>query len=134
MPVELSDFFGEWRIDRDIRQHSGGAGRFEGTAVWTPEAGGAVYTETGFLSLPGQGRFQAERSYVWDHDLRVCFDDGRFFHQVPPKGGEAAHWCDPDQYDASYDFDSWPNWSCTWRVQGPRKDYTMISRYSPTSS
>ena len=76
-----------------------------------------------------QGRFRAERRYLWGPDLTVCFEDGRFFHQVPPEGGQAAHWCDPDQYEVSYDFRAWPDWQTRWRVVGPRKDYAMVSWY-----
>jgi hypothetical protein len=72
----------------------------------------------------------AERRYLWDEKLNIYFEDGRFLLQVPALGGVAAHWCDPDQYIASYDFTDWPKWSCTCRIRGPRKDYTLHSRYS----
>ncbi|MBS0123917.1 trigger factor [Aestuariicoccus sp. KMU-90] len=126
---QLADFLGDWQIARDIRHADGSAARFEGRATWWTEGDGAICLESGTLILPGQGAFQAERRYLWAADLSVRFDDGRFFHAVPPEGGQAAHWCDPDQYDADYDFSAWPDWSCTWRVRGPRKDYTMSSRY-----
>lgn len=127
----LQDFIGDWLIERDIRPVDGPQAHFTGRATWQPEVGGALYTETGQLHMPGQGTFEAERKYRWDNDLRVFFQDGRFFHVVPSQGGDSAHWCDPDQYDASYDFENWPLWSCRWRVKGPRKDYEMISRYRP---
>jgi hypothetical protein len=50
----------------------------------------------------------AKRRYLWDEKLNIYFEDGRFLHQVPVLGGVAAHCCDPDQYDASYDFTDWP--------------------------
>jgi hypothetical protein len=60
----------------------------------------------------------------------VYFADGTFFHRfaLSPQP-EAAHFCAPDQYDVTYNFTDWPHWSSTWRVKGPRKDYTMQSRY-----
>ena len=130
-PRCLSDFLGTWQLQRQIRHGDGSTARFEGRAQWRATPAGADYVETGALILPGQGRFEAERRYLWGPDLRICFDDGRFFHQVPPLGGEAAHWCDPDQYYALYDFADWPAWSCRWRVRGPRKDYEMHSHYRP---
>lgn len=124
----LIDFMGHWTLTRSIAHADGTEGRFEGTAVWTPDGEGARYHETGHLILP-QARFAAERRYTWDADLNVFFEDGRFFHAVPRVGGEAAHWCDPDQYDVSYDFSTWPRWSCRWQVLGPRKNYVMTSVY-----
>ncbi|WP_299929024.1 DUF6314 family protein [uncultured Pelagimonas sp.] len=127
---QLSDFLGVWSLERDIRQADGSQAHFEGTARWDADDDGANYLEMGQLVMPGQGQFRSERRYRWGNDLRVYFDDGRYFHSVPADGGESAHWCDPDQYDASYDFGQWPNWSCQWTVRGPRKDYVIVGRYS----
>jgi hypothetical protein len=74
-------------------------------------------------------RFLGERRYLWALDLSVLFEDGRFFHKVPPLGGATAHWCDPDQYDGMYDFSDWPEFAVTWHVRGPRKDYRMETQY-----
>ncbi|MGH1413029.1 MAG: DUF6314 family protein [Pelagimonas sp.] len=126
---QLSDFLGSWSLERDIQHADGNQAQFHGQATWTADRDGANYLETGELVMPGQGVFRSERRYRWDRDLRVFFDDGRYFHTVPALGGETAHWCDPDQYDASYNFENWPHWSCQWRVRGPRKDYEMTSRY-----
>ena len=118
-------------MTRVIRGATGGTGHFIGAAQWRPDGDGALYVETGELVLPS-GRFAATRRYRWGRDLSVWFDDGRFFHKVPADGGDAAHWCDPDQYDVHYDFADWPNWQVRWQVRGPRKDYTMVSRYVPS--
>ena len=126
----LGDFEGRWALSREIRPASGAAGRFEGEAEWQPSEGGLAYVERGLLMLEGHAPMQAERRYFWEEGLNVYFDDGRFFHQVPPEGGEAAHWCDPDQYDVTYDFMQWPRFETKWQVRGPRKDYEMISFYS----
>ncbi len=130
-PRRLADFLGTWALEREIRDADGSTGVFEGRAVWTVEAPGALCHESGTLSLPGQGRFHAERRYRWDADLLVYFEDGRPFHQVPPMGGTARHVCDPDLYIVTYDFADWPRWRTVWRVTGPRKDYRMSSRLAP---
>ncbi|WP_188790522.1 DUF6314 family protein [Salipiger pallidus] len=126
----MAEFIGEWSLEREISQADGGQARFEGMAEWRASGGGADYLERGELVMP-TGRFAAERRYRWESDLSVWFDDGRFFHQVPEAGGETGHWCDPDQYDVSYDFSLWPLWLVRWQVRGPRKDYVMVSRYAP---
>ena len=128
-PRVLADFEGAWELSRDVVQDGGPPARFHGRAVWTPTGDGLDYVETGTLEIVGQGRFAAERRYHWGSDLRVYFDDGRFFHQVPPSGGETGHWCDPDQYDVTYDFADWPRFTADWTVRGPRKSYRMASHY-----
>jgi len=126
----LDDFAGVWALSRVIEQESLPPGRFEGTAIWTPHREGLAYIEDGTLTISGQTPMAATRRYLWKPDLSVWFDDGRYFHSVPARGGETDHWCDPDDYRVQYDFGDWPAFVVTWRVQGPRKSYTMISRYS----
>ncbi|APZ53365.1 DUF6314 family protein [Salipiger abyssi] len=126
--ANLDAFFGEWELERQIRHHDGGIARFEGTALWVPKGMGALYIERGTLVMP-QARYHSERRYLWDRALRVYFEDGRFFHQVPAEGGQAEHRCPPDTYAVFYDFGAWPVWTTRWHVSGPRKDYVMLSRY-----
>ncbi|KUF11504.1 DUF6314 family protein [Pseudoponticoccus marisrubri] len=132
-PRELADFLGQWALSREIRHDDGSAARFDGLAEWRPEGDGALYVEQGTLEMPGQGRFAAERRYRWAADLAVFFEDGRYFHQVPARGGTDTHWCDPDRYEVSYDFADWPRWQARWRVRGPRKGYVMVSSYRPAA-
>jgi len=124
---QLADFEGHWALSRQIVPAVGPEARFEGTAVWTPEG---AYAEEGLLHVQGQTPMRAERRYVWDAELNVYFEDGRFFHRVPAEGGETGHWCAPDQYDVCYDFADWPRFEARWKVFGPRKNYEMISHYS----
>tara|TARA_R110000851_G_scaffold27584_1_gene77446 strand:+ start:813 stop:1253 length:441 start_codon:yes stop_codon:yes gene_type:complete len=127
--ITLDDFAGVWALERTIQHEDGTGARFTGHAVWRPDANGLAYHETGEMVLAEGVRFMAERRYLWSADLSVWFEDGRFFHNVPPHGGPTAHWCDPDQYDGHYDFADWPNFRITWRVRGPRKDYRMETLY-----
>jgi hypothetical protein len=123
---QFADFLGQWRLARTILPAAGPEARFEGAAVWSEDG---AYAERGLLQIEGQVPMTAERRYHWDADLNVYFEDGRFFHRVPPEGGETGHWCDPDQYDGAYDFAQWPRFEVRWRVLGPRKNYEMISQY-----
>ena len=133
-PRALSDFEGAWQIMRDIRPETGGPARFEGQGVWTPDPDGLAYVERGTLTMAGAAPMHAERRYRWDADLSVYFDDGRFFHRVPATGGETEHWCDPDRYRVTYDFSEWPKFNVIWQVKGPRKAYTMLSRFTPLAT
>jgi hypothetical protein len=128
-------FEGQWRLERQIDdRRAGHTAQFSGVARIVRDAEGWAYAERGRLCLPGQAAIQAERRYQWrprsDTVIAVHFDDGRFFHDMPLAGGTAAHWCDPDQYDVTYDFTGWPLWSSLWVVRGPRKAYQMMSRYA----
>jgi len=133
-PRKLKDFEGGWQITRQIDQVAGPDAQFEGEALWAPDPAGLIYTENGWLTVARQPQMRAERSYRWDVDLCVHFLDGQFFHQVPPLGGDTSHWCDPDQYDVSYDFTTWPDFQVTWTVNGPAKSYRSTTQYSPQAA
>lgn len=132
MPTErrLADFLGRWVIAREIIPAEGPGASFSGHGEWRPFSGGAEYIETGVLHLQGAAPMTAERRYIWGADLSVRFEDGRPFHDVPPGGGQASHFCDPDTYVVQYDFADWPAFVVRYDVKGPRKDYVMISRYT----
>ena len=125
----LADFAGRWQLERRIVQRGGPAARFSGVAEWTGDGDALDLLERGTLHLGDQPPMQAERRYRWLADLTVLFEDGRYFHQVPAKGGPAGHWCAPDMYRVMYRFGRWPAFETVWRVRGPRKDYAMVSEY-----
>jgi hypothetical protein len=132
--IALSDFAGRWTVFRRIDDHlTNGQSRFEGAAIFTPSGPDLDYHETGTLFLPDGASLAAERRYRWtaeDGRIAVFFGDGRPFHRFGTRTAEAAHWCDPDTYRVSYVFTRWPDWTATWDVTGPRKDYRMVSHYS----
>ncbi|MEP0961900.1 MAG: DUF6314 family protein [Roseobacter sp.] len=125
----LADFEGEWRISRIIAPVQGPEAEFEGIAVWTVAPGGMSYREAGLMTVADHPPMQAERQYFWANDLSVFFDDGRFFHKVPSGGGQARHWCAPDDYLITYEFEHWPRFIVQWQVKGPRKDYRATTKY-----
>ncbi len=133
--LTLDDFLGEWSIERQIDDRRAGApASFSGTARFDPAESGLLYCETGQLFLPNAPPLAASRRYLWrqaEGRIHVLFEDGRAFHDFSPNFtvSAAGHSCDPDRYDVSYDFSDWPAWHCRWRVNGPRKDYVMDSRY-----
>ncbi|WP_284163156.1 DUF6314 family protein [Frigidibacter sp. SD6-1] len=135
MRVQLSDFEGLWRIERQIDDRLGGKpGRFSGTASFTPDGPLLRYRETGLLTYGDAAPFQAMRDYIWSADAEgivVAHGDGRPFHRFDTAHPmpEADHLCAPDLYRVRYDFTRWPDWQAEWHVSGPRKDYRMVSRY-----
>lgn len=127
----LADFEGRWQLARRILHADGPVATLEGTATWTREGASLIQSEEGELRMPGLAPLRATRAYRWHEGLDVHFEDGRFFHRVPAGGGSTRHLCDPDTYDVTYDFTDWPVFIVTWDVQGPRKAYHMVSRYTP---
>lgn len=132
----LEEFAGLWRLDRTIDDHRAGVVmRLLGEARFVPSGDGLDYSESGVLTAPGAPPLQATRRYRWEprgQGIAVLFEDGRPFHEFTPSGTvTASHWCDPDSYRVAYDFSAWPAWSSRWSVNGPRKNYTMQSRYNP---
>ncbi|AVL51629.1 trigger factor [Roseobacter denitrificans] len=127
---QLGDFEGSWTLSRRIMPRRGAGAVFEGTAIWSRAHGGLRYVEKGLMQIDGQAGMQAERRYFWSGELSVFFEDGRFFHNVPPHGGETEHWCDPDTYKGIYDFTRWPQFEVTWQVTGPKKDYLSKTLYT----
>ena len=140
LPVDLSAFAGRWDLRRTIRDRRAGRdGQGRGEAVLRPDAEGLVYEETLSLQFPGAPPMEARRRYLWraaPQGIAVSFEDGRPFHAIAlgKAAPDAAHWCDPDSYAVRYDFAGWPRWRATWEVAGPRKDYSMITDYSPAGA
>ena len=131
-------FEGHWAIRRDILDlDSEWLGRLEGQAVFAPQGNGLMlYREEGRLKFGGLEDVQATRDYRWQVHaggrVEVFFADGSAFHDFAFSYGraEASHYCDPDTYEVTYDFTRWPEWRAEWRVEGPRKDYRMVTVYS----
>ncbi len=134
-PQSISDFVGEWQVQRVIRDAKAGQiVHAEGLACLVPADDGLTYDETVTLRLPGQNDMTGTRRYLWrksEDGIAVHFDDGRFFHSLTLGGVQASdhHDCPPDSYDAAYDFSRWPVWSVRWTVTGPRKSYEMETEY-----
>lgn len=134
--MERGDLIGAWRLSRRVRPDQGPMARLDGEARVAPEAGGLRYREAGLLRLPGHAPMTAGRSYLWrvvPGGIAVAFEDGRPFHviDIAQARPEACHQCGADHYAVRYDLAGWPRWSSRWRVEGPRKAYTMVSRYAP---
>ena len=136
--MRLRSFTGAWALERAIEDvRAGRTGTPLGEARFTPAPDGLAYAEEGTLAFAGSPPMHATRRYLWRDGgagtIDVLFADGRFFHSFDADDAApaATHDCAPDSYRVRYDFSAWPRWQAEWRVTGPRKDYTMVSRFRP---
>lgn len=131
---QLSEFEGRWSVARVITDARAGLeGRFEGEAIWSPDADGLVQEERGVLHYGSAPPMQATRRYLWRQEagaLRVLFEDGRAFHTVPTDGSTALHDCPPDTYRVQYEFNGSESFITRWRVTGPRKDAILLTQFT----
>jgi hypothetical protein len=134
-PKRPEDFAGTWQLHRAISDRRGPDAVFEGRATLHPAGtDGLDYQEVGQMRVGDGAPLLAERRYGWRFDtagVAVSFADGRAFHRFVPEGHAQGsdHPCGADLYRVRYDFTRWPDWSATWEVTGPRKDYTSVSHY-----
>lgn len=127
---------GHWTLDRDIE----GEATFDGTASFSPHDSALRYLETGWMRLRGGTVFAARRGYLFGAlaaGFEVRFDDAgaALFHRielVEVAGlllGEAVHLCGEDRYRSRYAFAADGGFTVRHIVTGPRKDYTIRSRF-----
>lgn len=137
-PITLAQFAGQWSIDRCLEDRlADRVGHYAGTALFIWKEDALSYSETGELKFPDQPALSARQEYLWravGPNVRVSFTDGRPFHEFVLSGSEAtaSHWCDPDRYSVLYRFSDWPEWTATWIVRGPWKDYVSVTRFKRT--
>lgn len=132
--IGLDDLEGRWSVSRVIEDRRADLmGRFEGEAVWMPDANGLIQDEQGTLIYGTATPMQATRRYLWraqGPDLLVFFDDGRSFHTVPAPGDDALHDCPPDTYRVRYSFGAKDAFLTQWHVTGPRKDAVLRTQFT----
>jgi hypothetical protein len=106
-----------------------------GEACFTPEPDVLLYEEAGELVF-GAFRSEARREYRFciegDAVFSVLFTDGGFFHRAQVADGLACvhHDCAPDDYRGRYRITGPDGWMLSWRIQGPRKDLVIGTRFS----
>jgi hypothetical protein len=142
---------GVWAIDRDVHDRlSGQDGRYTGEATFALDGPGLSWVERGTLTMGGHvGRATRTMAVVpvdgsangatagtgtaaagprWE----VRFDDGRPFHPLDLSTGSCPvdHPCGEDHYAGWVRVEHPDLLVVSWRVVGPRKDHTIVSRYS----
>ncbi|EFA80556.1 hypothetical protein PPL_06495 [Heterostelium album PN500] len=95
------------------------------------EEKGLLFKEDG-TSCPVTQRY----IYCYEHEkINVYFDGNpptRLLHSLDFVNSALAtghHWCPPDNYDATYEFVSSSEFKLTYCVQGPKKNYRMITTF-----
>jgi hypothetical protein len=128
--VNPTDLLGGWHLSRRLRDRmSGVAGTVTGALLLTSEADEIVWREQGVLTVAA-ATYDVTRTYRlrdtadgwWVH-----FEDGRPFHPWLP-GHWVRHPCSADLYDGLVRLDSREAWRVLWRVSGPSKDQTILTR------
>ena len=109
------------------------ANRLVGTASFAPSPEGLLYQEDGVL-VGGGFRSPASQSYRFLTEgprASVRFRDGRLFHELDLACGAAhvRHACAPDMYRGRYRVRGANLWTSAWRVDGPRKQLLIVTRY-----
>lgn len=130
---------GVWQIDRQV--HDARArqdGTYVGTATFLHEADGLSWTERGelrmgtFVGVATRVMHVVPGRYGSVAPWEVRFDDGRPFHPLDLRGGACPvdHPCGEDHYAGWVRIEHEGLMVVSWRVVGPAKDHTILSRYT----
>lgn len=124
---------GPWAISRRILDlRLGIAGRLVGEGVFSARADGLRYVESGRLQF-GAYRGPASRTYLvaFPDQAMALFreEDGRDLYRLDLSNGFSAilHHCGSDCYRGRCRVLDEGRLSIGWRVEGPRKNYRMLS-------
>lgn len=131
---------GRWTVRRRLADlRSGGRGRFDGLASFTPDASdGLAYREEGELVWPTHTGHAGRELHFTDRGtgrLLVAFSDGRPFHELElvPDGFTAVHRCGSDLYVGRFVARSELAWTSCWWVRGPAKAIVIATAYGRLS-
>ena len=135
--ADLRSFLeGDWRLSRRLHdQRAGQRGSFDGAARFSGSGLALHYREDGEMRF-GAFRGRAFRSYLYDFATpgraELRFADGRSFHDLDLSKGwwEALHLCGRDRYRVEVRAFGRDLWETRWRIEGPRKDLRLTTRYS----
>ena len=134
LPTSLvpTSLVGSWKLARVIVDHlADEESRVEGTTRLTVDDDGRIrWVEDGTLFRRGVELPVSRVLFLQSRGERgwfVTFEDGRDFHPWEP-GHRVEHPCAPDHYVGLVEAVAGGAWGVTWRVTGPKKDYTMTSR------
>ena len=134
--VDLRAFLaGLWRLERTLQDRRlGHTGNLRGTAEFIADGDGLLYRENGELTIEGYTG-PTTRAYRYrfpePHRADVCFEDGQPFHDLDLSRGvwQAEHRCGEDLYRGTFRALGPDAWDAAWRIEGPRKDQTLVGTY-----
>ena len=138
--TDLARFLpGTWHVERALEDSALGAGRFRGSATFTPDGDGLAWVETGRMTFGGYDG-PASRTLRLVRDAggwEVRFADGRPFHRLDPNGdGHCAfgHPCGDDRYAGEFVVRGPDAFEIDWSVSGPAKAQRLTGRYVRSAS
>lgn len=144
-PEDPRALLGDWTFDRVVTDHLASEtitvrGR---TSFELVDPGRVRWTEHGTLRRAGGEAEVSRELFVVRRDdgWTVTFSDGRDFHPWVPNR-RVEHLCGADTYRGLAEFGAGvgtsanrahedppgEQWTLTWWVSGPRKDYEMVTR------
>lgn len=120
---------GTWQVTRKVIDHrADGVYAFAGQAEITRE----LFEERGEMSVGGNV-LHAVRTYrlaFEDAAVRVLYPSGNEFISLGFGAAQrVSHLCGSDLYAGRFFFESEDSWVEVWRVNGPQKRYSSLSRY-----
>ena len=152
----MADLFsllrGSWHFRRRLLHANGDVFEACGRAIWERSGHAELslgYEETGRMSrvsAPPTPPVDVKQFYTWSLTApltaEVSFSDGRPFHSLslpaltPGSRSTFHHTCPPDEYSGAFSLTSpLPEEGAglalevEWRVLGPKKAYTSLTRY-----
>ena len=144
-PINIYKIFnslaGHWQLERRIPNQ----GLVKGQACFSnyKESSTLHYQETGILTLEDKKEFNFSREYFYYYEneqISVFFVEnarpGKLFHTLEfsprfkdadPIRACARHHCRHDIYDATYSFQDDKQFTVSYRVHGPTKNYSSAT-------
>jgi hypothetical protein len=129
---------------RIVHHQTGQVASITGTVSWQhvsePDAVPMLlYRETGVMQLATYtGNATQTYYYEFPHDAvaEVSFSDRRFFYtlDLTTSHCDIRHVCGEDIYSGVFEAISETTYQQSWRVIGPRKDYTSETTFSRSCS
>jgi hypothetical protein len=132
--MQHSDILGQWELTRNIKDKlNDKTFNLIGISIFTENNASYVCNETGIIK---SDNFQskAHQTYNWllkPKGWEISFLNGNFFHdlELVMCDQQVYHKCNNDIYRGLFKLNLPTDFSVTWNVSGPRKDYQSQSYY-----
>lgn len=133
----LGGLVGDWIFERDVTNHGSMTGK---ASVLPFDERYFLYSESGTFRLRSGDLLQFSKQYLFEPgDSRLSV----WFYESPPRifqlfhltrhddalSGRASHHCGNDRYDGEYLFKLPYLFGQVQHVSGPRKNYSIITKY-----
>lgn len=125
-------FLGNWEFQRSVLGMATQEISIEGQACFQSSVSRRHYRETGHYHFNGR-QLDFFSQYVYEilssDNCRVLFLDGSLFYELKCYNQSIHHLCGADKYCGTFKMDAEDRWQLKWSVKGPRKNYSITTRY-----